>query len=175
MLWCVPVHRSFEYSLHFMLGGPGIIRHPIEVCQDWNPTVTVARQDFRKCAYAPMHLIMEFLCVPYAWHAWLQQPHLGYVAKHSAVRGVRIHPLCEELFIEFMVCFSLLRCDLQGIFFHGSHGARWFLVPKLFRENPLLLPCVWCIMASTYWRANRESNSRKCLLIHGLVVCIVRY
>ena len=30
----------------------------------------------------------------------------GYVAKHSAVRGVRIHPLCEELFIEFMVCFS---------------------------------------------------------------------
>jgi len=48
----------------------------------------------------------------------------GYVAKHSAVRGVRIHPLCEELFIEFMVCFSLLRCDLQGIFFHGSHGAR---------------------------------------------------
>jgi hypothetical protein len=66
----------------------------------------------------------------------------GYVAKHSAVRGVRIHPLCEELFIEFMVCFSLLRCDLQGIFFHGSHGARWFLVPKLFRENPVVTMCM---------------------------------
>jgi hypothetical protein len=43
----------------------------------------------------------------------------GYVAKHSAVQGVRIHPPCETLFIEFMVCFSLLRCDLQGIFSMG--------------------------------------------------------
>jgi hypothetical protein len=175
MLWCVPVHRSFEYSLHFMLGGPGIIRHPIEVCQDWNPTVTVARQDFRKCAYAPMHLIMEYLCVPYAWHAWLQQPHLWVCSQTFC------SPRCENTlslrktlsWVHGVFLFTMMWPF--GNIFHGSHGARWFLVPKLFRENPLLLPCVWCIMASTYWRANRESNSRKCLLIHGLVVCIARY
>jgi hypothetical protein len=43
----------------------------------------------------------------------------GCVAKHSAVRGVRIHFSCEKLFLEFMVYFSLLRCDLSGIFSMG--------------------------------------------------------
>ncbi len=37
----------------------------------------------------------------------------GCVAKHSAVRGVRI-----RLLIEFMVCFSLLRCDLQEKYYY---------------------------------------------------------
>ncbi len=64
----------------------------------------------------------------------------GCVAKHSAVQGARIHSPCEKLFLEFMVCFSLLRCDLSGIFSMGFVVLGCFLGPKLIRENPLLLP-----------------------------------
>ena len=40
--------------MHFVLGGLGIILHTnLEVCQDRNPTVTVARQEFRKCCICP--------------------------------------------------------------------------------------------------------------------------
>jgi hypothetical protein len=57
---------------------------------------------------------MEYLCVPYvyAMHGYSNLIS-GCVAKHSAVQDV------EKLLIEFMVCFSLLRCDLQGFFSMG--------------------------------------------------------
>jgi hypothetical protein len=69
--------------------------------------------------YAPMHLIMEYMCVPYAWHAWLQQPHLWVCSQTFCSPRWRIHSPREKLFLEFMVYFSLLICDLSGIFSMG--------------------------------------------------------
>ena len=96
---------------------------PIEVCQDWNPTVTVARQDFRKCAYAPMHLIMEYLCVPYAWHAWLQQPHLWVCSQTFC------SPRCENS--------PSLRRTLYWV--HGM-----FLLTTMWPPGNILTSVSWC-------------------------------
>ena len=74
-------------------------------------------------AYAPMHLIMEYLYVPYAWHAWLQPPHLWVCSQTFCSQRCENSPSLRKTFITFMVCFSLLRCDLQEIFLHGYHGA----------------------------------------------------
>jgi hypothetical protein len=93
---------------------------PIEVCQDWNPTVTVARQDFRKCCLRPHALGYGILVCSLCMTCMVTATSsFGCVAEHSAARGVIIQTLCEKLFIEFMVCFSLLRCDLQEFFFMG--------------------------------------------------------
>ena len=87
-----------------------------------------------------MHLIMEYLCVPYAWHAWLQQPHLWVCSQTFC------SPRCENSlslrktlsWVHGMFLFTMMWPF--GNIFHGSRGARLFLGPKLFRENPLLLP-----------------------------------
>ena len=62
LLWCVPVHCSLDCSLHFMLGDRESSVTPIGVCQNWNPTVTVARQDFEKCCLRP-HALDWNTCV----------------------------------------------------------------------------------------------------------------
>ena len=101
---------------------------------------------------------------------------LGCVAKHSAVRGVRIHPHWEELFIEFMVCFFTTMWPPGEIFSPGSHGASQFLVPNLFRENPHF---VVTIVFDVSWRVPTgepiANSIQKCLLIHGSVVRVLRY
>jgi hypothetical protein len=43
----------------------------------------------------------------------------GCVGKHSAARGVRIHPPCEKLLIEFMVYFSYYDVTCRGNFSMG--------------------------------------------------------
>ncbi len=91
-----------------MIGGTGIIRHRhtyLEVCQDQNPTVTVARQDFRKCCICPhasdYGILVCSLCM-----TCMTTATLSWVCSQAfAVSGVRIHPHCEKLFIEFMVFF----------------------------------------------------------------------
>ncbi len=157
MLWCVPVDCSFWGVFAFC------VWTPIQRCVMIE--IHVARQDFRKCCICPMYLIMEYLCVPYAWYACLQQPHLGCVTKHSAVRGLRIHSHCKKLLIEFMVCFYATMWP-PGNIFSGSHGAGSFLVPNLFQEKPhLLLPL--CLMY--YGKYILASELR--ILFHGMLVC----
>ncbi len=74
MLWCVPVH----HFLHFLLGRPGIIcwTYFVRFAKIENQQSLWQSKTLEKDAYAPMHLIMEYLWVPYAWHAWLEQPYL---------------------------------------------------------------------------------------------------
>ena len=50
-----------------------------------------------------------------------------------------------------------------------------FSIKLVLRKSSFVVTIVYDVMAGTYWRANCESHSMECLLIHGLVICILKY
>ena len=70
-----------------------------------------------------MHLIMEYLCVPYAWPAWLQQPHLWVCSQtfcsprcenSLSLRKTLSRVRCvQSLIVSILLCYSSFWPSIQ--------------------------------------------------------------
>ena len=127
--------------MHLCLGDRESSITPIEVCQDRNPTVTVARQDFRKCCICPHAsdygiLVCSLcrICMTTATSSWVcSQAFCNQRCENS--------PSLQKTPFGVHGMFLYYDMTSRKYFFLGLMVLVSSLVPNLFRENPhLLLP-----------------------------------